>query len=122
MSVRHRQLLITVLFFVLGLLTDVLAFQPSILGRLAPIPVFVILGIALARFRRFPERTGGYLLGISLVPAVLAAVIVIREPSCRAVRRAYVECYTPAAIPFLIGFVLVAVIGAVVLVISFRRW
>ena len=48
------------------------------LGRLGLIEALIVLGLTLLQVRRLPERSGAYLLGMSILPVIALASIVSR--------------------------------------------
>lgn len=81
----------------------------------------IVLGIVLWQVRRFPERTGAYLLGVSLVPAILLGLVMTRMPACGSGMSATGECYAPVTGPALIVYVVAGLVGFVLLVVTLRR-
>ena len=91
------------------------------LGPLGLIEAAVILAILVVRFRSFPERAGGYLLGVSVVPIILLGSIVTRMPSCDAGLSRHGECYATITGPALIAYALVGLVGAGLLAFALGR-
>jgi len=115
----RRRLFFAVGFLVLGL---VFGFVSLALGPLGLIEALIVLGLVLVQVRRLPERTGAYLVGFSIIPVIVLASIVFRLPACRAPVASMVsQCYAPIAVPALVGYAVVGVIGAVLLGITLRR-
>lgn len=100
----------TVLFFVLGL---VFGYVSLVLGPLGLIEALIVLGIIVWQVRRFPERSGAYLVGLSVLPVVLLTIIVTQVPVCASTSATH--CYAPIAIPALVAFAVAGLIGAVLL-------
>jgi Na+-translocating ferredoxin:NAD+ oxidoreductase RnfA subunit len=99
-----------------------MGFVSLALGPLGLIEALIILGLVSLRVRRFPERVGGYLVGVSIIPIVLLAAIVARMPSCDVGRSVRGECYAPITGPALIGYVVVGLAGAAIVGLTLRRW
>ena len=92
------------------------------LGPLGLIEALIVLGLVLIQVRRLPERTGAYLVGMSLIPVIVLASIVFRLPACPSpVPKTATQCYAALAVPALIAYGLVGVIGAVLLGNVVRR-
>jgi hypothetical protein len=92
------------------------------LGPLGLIEAVIVLGLVLVQVRRLPERTGAYLVGLSIVPVIVLASIVFRLPACPTpLPRVAPQCYAPLAVPALIAYGVVGVIGAVLLRNALRR-
>jgi len=92
------------------------------LGPLGLIEALIVLGLVLVQVRRLPERTGAYLVGMSIVPVIVLASIVLRLPACPTpLPRVAPQCYVPLAVPALAAYAVVGVIGAVLLGITLRR-
>jgi hypothetical protein len=98
-----------------------MGFASLALGPLGLLEALIVLAIVLFRVRRFPERTGGYLLGASVVPVILLGSLIARMPSCDIGRSAHGECYAGITGPALIGYGLVGLLGAVLLGMTLRR-
>lgn len=98
------------LFFVLGF---VFGYVSLALGPLGLIEALVVLGIVLWQVRRFPERSGAYLIGLSLLPVILLSIIVSQVPACTSASETH--CYAPIAIPALAAFAIAGLIGAFLL-------
>ncbi len=60
----------------------------------------IVLGLVLVQVRRLPERSGAYLVGFSIFPG--HTPITSTAP----------QCYAPLAVPALIAYAAVGVIGA----------
>lgn len=108
----------TVLFFFLGL---VFGYVSLALGPLGLIEAAVVLGIVLWQVRRFPERSGAYLTGLSLLPVIVLSTIVTRVPICNGTSTTATQCYAPIAIPALGGFAVAGLIGVILLGRTLRR-
>ena len=91
------------------------------LGPLGLLEALIVLGIALARVRRFPERTGAYLIGASLIPIALIGALMARMPSCDVGRSAHGECYAPITGPALVFYVLLGLVGVAITAFALRR-
>jgi hypothetical protein len=92
------------------------------LGPLGLIEALIVLGLVLIQVRRMPERTGAYLVGMSIIPVVVLASIVFRLPACPTpLPKTAAQCYAPLAVPALIAYGVVGVIGAVLLSNVVRR-
>jgi len=92
------------------------------LGPLGLIEALIVLGLVLIQVRRMPERTGAYLVGMSLIPVIVLASIVFRLPACPSpVPKTATQCYAAFALPALIAYGVVGVIGAVLLGNAVRR-
>jgi hypothetical protein len=82
----------------------------------------IVLGLVLVQVRRLPERTGAYLVGMSIVPVIVLASIVVRLPVCPTPAESTApQCYAPLAVPALIAYGVVGVLGAVLLGKVVRR-
>jgi hypothetical protein len=90
------------------------------LGPLALVEALIILAIVGFRIRRFPEQTGAYLLGASLVPVIVLASTVARMPACQAGVSSHGECYAPITGPMVIAGVILGLIGAAILAVGLR--
>ena len=90
------------------------------LGPLALIEALIILAIVGFRVQRFPERTGAYLLGGSLIPVITFLSIIVRMPACQAGASLHGECYAPITGPAVIGCVIVGLVGAAILALGLR--
>lgn len=92
------------------------------LGPLGLAEALIVLGLVLVQIRRWPERTGAYLVGMSIIPVIVLASIVFRLPACPTpVPRTAAQCYAPLAVPALIAYGVVGVIGAVLSSNAVRR-
>jgi hypothetical protein len=92
------------------------------LGPLGLIEALIVLGLVLVQVRRLPERTGAYLVGISIVPVIVIGSIVFRLPVCPTpLPPVAPQCYVPLAVPAGIAYGVVGVIGAVLLSYALRR-
>lgn len=108
----------TALFFFLGL---IFGYVSLALGLLGLIEALIVLGLVLWQVRRFPERSGGYLLGLSLLPVIVLGTIVSRMPVCDGSRSPSAECYAPITGPALGAYAIAGLIGAVMLGRTLRR-
>lgn len=117
---RRRRLLLALGFLVLGL---VFGFVSVALGPLGLIEALIVLGLVLVQVRRFPERSGAYLLGVSILPVLSLASVVARMPACpgSGVISTAPECYAPITVPAIAGYVLAGMVGAVLLGVALRR-
>jgi hypothetical protein len=92
------------------------------LGPLGLVEALIVLGLALIQVRRLPERTGAYLVGMSIIPVIVLASIVLRLPACSAsIGNAGPQCYVALTVPALIAYLVVGLIGAVLLGTVLRR-
>lgn len=114
---RRRRVLMTGVFFVLGL---VFGFVSLYLGPLGLIEALIILGLVLFQVRRLPERGGAYLFGMSLLPVGILGAIVARVPACGHTASA-TQCYQPITIVALVAYAVGGLVGAVLLGIALRR-
>lgn len=107
-------------FLGLGL---VFGFVSLALGPLGLIEALIVLGLILLQVRRLPERTGAYLVGMSVLPVVVLLSIVSRMPACPAsgVPSTAPQCYAPITAPAIAGYAVLGLIGAVLLGIALRR-
>jgi hypothetical protein len=101
----------------------VFGFVSLALGPLGLVEALVVLGLVLVQVRRFPERTGAYLIGMSLLPLIILATLVVRLPACPAgvVTKSAPPCYAPITVPAMLGFGLLGFTGAVVTGLALRR-
>jgi len=102
-------------FLALGLL---LGFVSLWLGPLGLIEALVVLVLVLVQVRRFPERIGAYLFGMSLLPVAILAAIISRVPACGP---ATTGCYGPLTIVALVAYGVGGLVGAALLGVSLRR-
>lgn len=102
----------------LGLL---LGFASLAFGPLGLIEALVVLGLVLIRVRRFPERSGAYLMGVSLIPLVLLISLMLRMPSCDVGHSARGECYAPATGPATVVYGIAGLGGAALIALGLRR-
>jgi hypothetical protein len=92
------------------------------LGPLGLLEALIVLGLVLVQVRRSPERSGAYLLGLSIVPVVVLASIIIRLPACHTpMTTTAPQCYAALAVPALIAYVLAGLIGALLFGLALRR-
>lgn len=93
------------------------------LGPLGLIEALIVLGLVMVQVLRFPERTGAYLVGTSLLPVFLLGSIVTRMPSCpgTGVATATSQCYAPITVPVLLAYAVAGVGGAVLSWVALRR-
>ena len=100
----------------------IFGFVSLALGPVGLIEALIVLGLVLLQVRRLPERTGAYLVGMSIIPVIVLASIVFRLPACPTpLPRTAAQCYAPLAVPALIAYGLVGVIGVVLLGSALRR-
>ena len=87
------------------------------------IEALIVLGLILVQVRRFPERSGAYLMGASIVPLVALASIVARLPACpgSGPLRTTPSCYAPITVPAMVAYGLAGVVGAILLALALRR-
>jgi hypothetical protein len=94
------------------------------LGPLGLIEALIVLGLVLVQVRRFPERSGAYLVGASILPLIVLASIVARMPACSgpggAVSTAP-QCYAPITVPAMAGYAAAGLVGAILLGVALRR-
>ena len=93
------------------------------LGPLGLVEALIVLVLVLVQVRRFPERSGFYLVGMSLLPLIILVSIVTRMPSCPAggALSAAPQCYAPITVPALLGYGLAGFAGAVLTGLALRR-
>jgi hypothetical protein len=93
------------------------------LGPLGLIEALIVLGLVLVQVLRFPERTGAYLVGASLLPVIVLASIVTRMPSCPggAVATTASQCYAPITVPALLAYAVAGIGGAILTGVALRR-
>jgi hypothetical protein len=93
------------------------------LGPLGLIEALIVLGLILLQVRRLPERSGAYLLGMSILPVIALASIVSRMPACPAsgALSTAAQCYAPITAPAIAGYAVAGIVGAVLLGIALRR-
>jgi hypothetical protein len=92
------------------------------LGPLGLAEALIVLGLVLVQIRRLPERTGAYLVGMSIIPVIVLASIVFRLPACPTpVPKTVAQCYAPLAVPALLAYGVAGVVGAVLLSNAVRR-
>ena len=82
-----------------------------------------MLGLILLQIRRFPERSGAYLVGTSILPVIILASIVVRMPACpeSGALSTAPQCYVPITVPAIAAYAAAGVVGAVLLSIALRR-
>jgi hypothetical protein len=98
-----------------------MGFASIALGPLGLIEALIVLGLVLVRVRRFPERTGAYLMGASIVPLVLLIALMLRMPSCDVGRSARGECYAPVTGPATVVYGIAGLAGAGLVGWALRR-
>jgi hypothetical protein len=92
------------------------------LGPLGLIEALIVLGLVLVQVRRFPERSGAYLVGMSLLPLIILTSIVTRLPPCpQAGAPTAQQCYAAVAVPVMAGYALAGFAGAVLTGVALRR-
>ena len=93
------------------------------LGPLGLIEALIVLGLVLVQLRRFPERSGAYLVGMSLLPLIILVSIVTRMPSCPAggALSTTPQCYAPITQPAILGYALAGLAGAILTGVALRR-
>ena len=91
------------------------------LGPLGLIEAVVVLGLVLVQVRRYPERSGAYLVGMSILPIIILGSIVARLPSCPVHGNPAPQCYVAITIPALIAYAVLGLIGAVLVGVTVRR-
>jgi hypothetical protein len=87
------------------------------LGPIGLAEALIVLGLILFQVRRFPERSGAYLVGMSIVPVILLGSIVLRMPACPASG----ACYAPITLPAIAGYAVAGIVGAILSAIALRR-
>jgi hypothetical protein len=111
--------LISVGFLALGL---VFGFVSVALGPLGLAEALIVLGLVLLQVRRLPERSGAYLVGMSILPLITLASFVSRMPACpMSGALTAPQCYAPITVPAIAGYAVAGVAGAVLLGIALRR-
>lgn len=112
--------MIAVGFLALGL---VFGYVSVALGPLGLAEALIVLGLILFQVRRLPERSGAYLVGLSLLPLVALASIVSRMPACPAsgALSTAPQCYAPITVPALAGYAVAGLVGAGLLGVGLRR-
>ena len=93
------------------------------LGPLGLVEALIVLGLVFVQVRRFPERVGAYLVGMSLLPLIILTSIVTRMPSCPAggTLSSAPQCYAPTTVPAVLGYALAGFAGAGLTGIALRR-
>lgn len=107
----------TALFLGLGL---VFGFVSLSLGPLGLIEALIVLGLVFFQVRRFPERAGAYLFGMSLLPVAILGAIVSRVPACGH-QGPGTQCYTAITLVALVAYSAGGLAGAVLLGVALRR-
>jgi hypothetical protein len=112
--------LIAAAFLGLGLIFGFVSFA---LGPLGLIEALIVLGLILVQARRFPERSGAYLMGASIVPLVILASLVARLPACpgSGALPTSASCYAPITVPAMVAYGIAGVAGAILLGLTLRR-
>jgi hypothetical protein len=81
-----------------------------------------VLGLVLVQVRRYPERSGAYLLGASIVPLIVLVSIVSQMPACRGSRALSApQCYAGITVPAIAGYAIVGLVGALLSGLTLRR-
>jgi hypothetical protein len=93
------------------------------LGPLGLAEALIVLGLILLQVRRFPERSGAYLVGMSIVPVIALTSIVSRLPACPAsgALSAAPQCYAPITLPAIAGYAVAGLVGAALFGVGLRR-
>jgi hypothetical protein len=86
----------------------------SALGPLGLIEAVIVLVLVLIRVRRFPERSGAYLLGMAVLPLVILIAVVTQLPSCGQ-RAGAAQCYQPVQLIALGAYAVAALVGLAML-------
>jgi chromate transport protein ChrA len=109
--VNGRVLLSTVGFLLAG---AALGYAALAAGPLPAITSIIFLVLLLTRFRSQPEQPAGYMVGAGLAGAAILINVIAgcSPPSC------YYDLRTPVAV---LGFLLVAIVGAGLLVRAVRQ-
>ena len=110
-------MLIAAGFLGLGL---VFGFVSLALGPLGLVEALIVLGLVAIGMRRRPERTGAYLVGMSILPVVILTAIVTRLPACGA-HAISSRCYASITLPALILYGVAGLLGAVICGLTLRR-
>jgi len=101
----------------------VFGFVSIALGPLGLIEALIVLGLVLVQVLRFPERTGAYLVGTSLLPVIILGSIVSRMPWCPGggVATAASQCYAPITVTALLAYAVAGIGGAILTGVALRR-
>ncbi len=93
------------------------------LGPLGLAEALIVLGLILLQIRRLPERSGAYLVGMSLLPLMTLTSIVTRLPACPASGAVSTasQCYASITVPAIAGYAIAGLVGLVLLGIGLRR-
>jgi len=77
----------------------------------------------MVQVRRYPERSGAYLLGASIVPLIVLASIVSEMPACpqSGVVSGAPRCYAPFTVTATAGYAVAGLVGALLLGFALRR-
>lgn len=89
------------------------------MGPLGLIETLIVLGLILVQVRRYPERAGGYLVGMSILPVIILGSIVARMPACPV--HGPTQCYVAITVPALILYALAGLVGAILVGRTLRR-
>lgn len=90
--------------------------------RLGPIGLaeaLIVLALVLVQVRRMPERSGAYLIGMSLLPLIYLASIVTRIAPCWA-KPAPIPCYAPITLIAVVAYSVAGIVGIGLLVLGVR--
>jgi hypothetical protein len=92
------------------------------LGPLGLIEAVIVLGLVMVQVRRYPERSGAYLLGASILPLIVLSSIVSQIPACpgSGVLSA-ARCYAPITVSAIEGYAIAGLVGALLLGFAMRR-
>ena len=82
-----------------------------------------MLGLVMVQVRRYPERPGAYLVGMSILPVIVLASIVSGMPACpgSGALSGARQCYAPITVPAMGGYAIAGLVGAVLLGVALRR-
>ena len=77
----------------------------------------------MVQVRRYPERSGAYLLGASILPLIVLASIVSQIPACpeSGALSSAPRCYAPITEPAITGYAIAGLVGALLLGFALRR-
>jgi hypothetical protein len=83
----------------------------------------IVLGLVMVQVRRYPERSGAYLLGASILPLIVLTSIVSQMPACpgSGVLSGAPRCYAPVTQPAIGGYAIAGLVGALLLGFGLRR-
>jgi hypothetical protein len=93
------------------------------LGPIGLAEALIVLGLILFQVRRFPERSGAYLVGMGTMPVIVLGSILARMPACPASGAVNTApaCYAPITVPAIAGYAVAWLGGAAWLWIALRR-